>query len=93
MHGYGILMPNDRGWRLGEKLDVFGEQVRVYTPGDIAFAVPELLYASSQIWSEQTNTFEMMIVLLLFYCLTIGAFVMLMNYWERKIAVPGWGKT
>lgn len=63
------------------------------TTNAFAIAVPELLYASSQIWSEQTNTFEMMIVLLLFYCLTIGAFVMLMNYWERKISVPGWGKT
>jgi polar amino acid transport system permease protein len=63
------------------------------TTNAFAIAVPELLYASSQIWSEQTNTFEMMIVLLLFYCLTIGVFVMLMSHWERKIAVPGWGKT
>lgn len=58
-----------------------------------AIAVPELLYASSQIWSEQTNTLEMMIILLLFYCITIGIFVVLMNWWERKVAVPGWGRT
>lgn len=63
------------------------------TTNAFAIAVPELLYASSQIWSEQTNTFEMMIVLLVFYISMIGMFVILMNWWERRISVPGWGRT
>ncbi len=62
------------------------------TSNAFAIAVPELLYGSSQIWAEQLNTFEMMVVLLTFYCTVIGVFVYLMNCWERKIAVPGWGR-
>lgn len=56
-----------------------------------AIAVPELLYVSSQIWAQNLNTAEMMIVLLLFYLAVIGLFVLLMNAWEKKLAVPGWG--
>lgn len=62
------------------------------TTNAFAIAVPELLYASSQIWSEQSNTLEMMVVLLLFYCVTIGAFVGIAHALERRMAVPGWGK-
>lgn len=61
------------------------------TTNAFAIAVPEVLYASSQIWSESLNAFEMMIVLLIFYMLVIGAFAWLMQRWERAIAVPGWG--
>lgn len=56
-----------------------------------AIAVPELLYASSQIWSENLNTLEMMLFLLVFYCSVIGGFIFLMHRWERAIAIPGWG--
>lgn len=61
------------------------------TTNAYAIAVPELLYAASQIWSEQLNTLEMMIVLLTFYILVIGAFIFLMGRWERGMKVPGWG--
>ena len=61
------------------------------TTNAFAIAVPELLYASSQIWSESMNAFEMMVVLLTFYMLVIGAFTWSMQRWERAIAVPGWG--
>jgi len=57
-----------------------------------AIAVPELLYASSQIWSENLNTLEMMLVLLGFYCGVTGIFILLMNRWERAISIPGWGR-
>jgi len=56
-----------------------------------AIAVPELLYAASQIWAQNLNTAEMMVVLLVFYLSVIGLFVLAMNAWEKKLAVPGWG--
>jgi len=62
------------------------------TTNAFAIAVPEVLYASSQIWSENFNALEMMIVLLAFYMLLIGAFTWLMQRWERALAVPGWGQ-
>lgn len=56
-----------------------------------AIAVPELLYAASQIWAQNLNTAEMMVVLLVFYLAVIGLFVLAMTFWEKKLAVPGWG--
>jgi len=61
------------------------------TTNAFAIAVPEVLYAASQIWSESLNVVEMMVVLLVFYMVVIGAFAWLMQRWERAIAVPGWG--
>lgn len=57
-----------------------------------AIAVPELLYASSQIWSESLNALEMMVFLLVFYIAVIGVFTWLMHRIEHAVAVPGWGK-
>ena len=62
------------------------------TTNAYAIAVPELLYVSSQIWAQDLNTLEMMIVLLVFYLGVIGLFVWFMNMLEKSIAVPGWGK-
>ena len=62
------------------------------TTNAFAIAVPEVLYASSQIWSENLNALEMMIVMLLFYMLMIGIFTWLMHKLEQATAVPGWGK-
>ena len=56
-----------------------------------AIAVPELLYAASQIWAQNLNTAEMMIVLLGVYMALISLFVIAMNAVEKKLAVPGWG--
>ena len=57
-----------------------------------AIAVPELLYASSQIWSESLNALEMMVFLLVFYIAVIGVFTWLMHRIEHAVAVPGGGK-
>lgn len=62
------------------------------TTNAYAIAVPEVLYASSQIWSDQLNTLEMMVILLTFFILIIGLFARLMKQIERVLAVPGWGK-
>ncbi len=54
-----------------------------------AIAVPELLYAASQIWSEVLNVREMMVVLLITYLLLVAVLVWLMERWERALAIPG----
>jgi polar amino acid transport system permease protein len=55
-----------------------------------AIAVPELLYAAAQIWSETLNVREMMVVLLITYILIVGALVFLMQRWERAMRIPGY---
>ena len=56
-----------------------------------AIAVPEMLYMSSQIWSDELNVAEMMNVLLICYFLLVGVLVYVMHRWERAIKVPGFG--
>ena len=56
-----------------------------------AIAVPEMLYVSSQIWSDELNVPVMMNVLLLCYFLLVGLVVWLMTKWERAMRVPGFG--
>lgn len=57
-----------------------------------AIAVPETLYVVKQIWSEQQNVSEMMVLLLLTYFVLVGVLVWLMHRWERALAVPGYGR-
>lgn len=56
-----------------------------------AIAVPEMLYVSSQIWSDELNVPEMMNVLLICYFVLVGCLVYAMHRWERAIRVPGFG--
>ncbi|MEO5701701.1 MAG: amino acid ABC transporter permease [Casimicrobiaceae bacterium] len=56
-----------------------------------AIAVPEMLYVSSQIWSDELNVPEMMNVLLIVYFALVGLLVYVMHRWERAIRVPGFG--
>ncbi len=56
-----------------------------------AIAVPEMLYMSSQIWSDELNVPEMMNVLLVCYFALVGVLVYVMHRWERAIRVPGFG--
>jgi len=56
-----------------------------------AIAVPEMLYVSSQIWSDELNVPVMMNVLLVCYIALVGALVWVMHRWERAIRVPGFG--
>jgi len=57
-----------------------------------AIAVPEMLYVSSQIWSDELNVPVMMNVLLLAYFLLVGLLVYAMHRWERALHVPGFGQ-
>ena len=57
-----------------------------------AIAVPEMLYVSSQIWSDELNVPVMMNVLLIAYFLLVGILVYGMHRWERALRVPGFGQ-
>ncbi len=56
-----------------------------------AIAVPDLLYESNQIWSDNVNVTEMMIFLLVAYFVLVGVLVAGMNRWERSMKIPGYG--
>ena len=55
-----------------------------------AIAVPEVLYASAQIWSDNFNVREMMNVLLVTYILLVGVVVLVMRRIERWLHMPGY---
>ena len=57
-----------------------------------AIAVPELVYMSAQVWSEQVNVPEMMVVLLLCYVAIVGIINQLMQWLEERLRVPGFGQ-
>ena len=57
-----------------------------------AIAVPELVYMSAQIWSEQVNVPEMMIVLLVCYVAMVGLINQGMQRLENRLRVPGFGQ-
>jgi len=56
-----------------------------------AIAVPEVLYAASQVWVDNLNALEMMFILLTLFVIVISLFTWLMKLLEKAIAVPGWG--
>lgn len=56
-----------------------------------AIAVPEMLYVSSQIWSDNVNVREVMTFLLVAYVGLVGILVWVMNRWERAMKIPGYG--
>jgi polar amino acid transport system permease protein len=55
-----------------------------------AIAVPELLYASAQVWSEVLNVREMMNVLLVSYIGYVAVLVFALNRVERALRIPGY---
>lgn len=55
-----------------------------------AIAVPELLYAASQVWGESMNVRETMGVLLLAYIVLIAGLVWALGRLERALRIPGW---
>lgn len=56
-----------------------------------AIAVPEILYASSQIWSDALNVPEMMNIVLVSYVLIVSVIVYAMGRIERALRLPGVG--
>jgi polar amino acid transport system permease protein len=56
-----------------------------------AIAVPEMLYVSSQISSDNVNVREMMTFLLVAYVALVGILVWALSRWERAMKIPGYG--
>jgi polar amino acid transport system permease protein len=54
-------------------------------------AVPEMMYTANQIWSDNVNVPEMMIVLFIFYVGLVAILVFGMHKWEKKLKIPGYG--
>jgi polar amino acid transport system permease protein len=57
-----------------------------------AIAVPEVLYVSSAIWSEELNVPEMMPVLLFVYVFLVGLLVYGMHKLESWLRMPGYSQ-
>ena len=57
-----------------------------------AIAVPELVYMSAQIWSEQVNVPEMMVLLLITYVAIVGIINQVMQWLESRLRIPGFGQ-
>ncbi len=57
-----------------------------------AIAAPELVYMSAQVWSEQVNVPEMMLVLLVCYVTIVGVINQIMQWLEERLRVPGFGQ-
>ena len=57
-----------------------------------AIAVPETLYVSNQIWSDEYNVPEMMNVVWIVYIVLVGTLVWLMHRWEKSMRIPGFGQ-
>ena len=54
-------------------------------------AVPEMMYTANQIWSDNVNVPEMMILLFFFYIGLVSVLVYGMHKWERQMKIPGYG--
>jgi polar amino acid transport system permease protein len=56
-----------------------------------AIGVPEVLYVSAQIWSDEFNATEMMLVVLVVYAGITTALIGMMQFWEQRLKIPGYG--
>lgn len=56
-----------------------------------AIATPELLYYAGQIYADNFATLEVMLLIWVVYVALVGVLVALMNWWERKLKIPGYG--
>ncbi len=56
-----------------------------------AIAVPEMMYTANQIWSDNVNVPEMMVVLFIYYITLVGILVWMMHRWEHRMRIPGYG--
>ena len=56
-----------------------------------AIATPELLYYAGQIYADNFATLEVMLLIWVVYVALVGVLVAFMNWWERKLKIPGYG--
>ncbi|MGB0866001.1 MAG: amino acid ABC transporter permease [Granulosicoccaceae bacterium] len=58
----------------------------------LVIAVPELLYQAVTIWNNYPSAqYPAMLFLFVFYVGLVGVLVLMMNGWERKLKIPGYG--
>lgn len=55
-------------------------------------AVPEMTYVLNQVWSDNINVPEMMLLLFLFYIIVVTALASALHFIERHAALPGYGQ-
>lgn len=55
-------------------------------------SVPEMTYVSNQVWSDNVNVPEMMLVLFVFYALVVSALASILHALERRLILPGFGQ-
>ncbi|RDV04305.1 amino acid ABC transporter permease [Undibacter mobilis] len=55
-------------------------------------AVPEMTYVLNQVWSDNVNVPEMMLLLFLFYIVVVTALASVLHFIERRAALPGYGQ-
>lgn len=57
-----------------------------------AISVPEITYTANQMWSNNINVAEMMLVLFLFYNIVVAVFAFGIHRLERSLSLPGYGR-
>lgn len=55
-------------------------------------AVPEMTYVLNQVWSDNVNVPEMMLLLFLFYITVVTLLASALHFVERNVALPGYGQ-
>lgn len=55
-------------------------------------AVPEMTFTLNQVWSDNINVPEMMLVLFLFYVVIVSLIAAGLHLLERRMALPGYGQ-
>lgn len=55
-------------------------------------AVPEMTYVLNQVWSDNVNVPEMMLVLFLFYIVVVTLLAAALHALERRLVLPGYGQ-
>lgn len=53
-------------------------------------AVPEMTYVLNQVWSDNVNVPEMMLLLFLFYVMVVALIAAALHYLERRLVIPGY---
>ncbi|MDQ0324921.1 polar amino acid transport system permease protein [Rhodopseudomonas julia] len=55
-------------------------------------SVPEMTYTLNQVWSDNINVPEMMLVLFLFYVIIVSLIAAGLHWLEKRLALPGYGR-
>lgn len=55
-------------------------------------SVPEMTYTLNQVWADNVNVPEMMLVLFLFYVIVVSVVSTSLHLLERRLALPGFGQ-